>query len=970
MSARTAWRWIAILMLVGVTGMIGFSVYRGLNAEREDEVVDSVMPSPDVAFETTDTGDTVRTDNVINLAALGGENVYTQVNRDDGTIEVSLSWSSLEPLPGGLFVLDDPRAWFYARDRAVLVTAERGRVTWARAEDREPESGFLSGDVKIRVFRSEGRPTSIDDPEPTGEPDATISTPSLDFQMALGELRTSERVEITAPGAFFAGTGLTLRFSELQRRLQFARIDQGELAWIEPNGRASRDRQATARTSDADSQDSSDDLLAGIERYRLVIEDEVRIEHDRVTATAERLEAFAEFVGGALRDGAIAPLRFSSNESAPSEPTAPNAPAETSFDETSARVELTWAGPLEIRPIRDRAPELDSDHAYVRLSSPRSKRVLVRDAPSGATLRAVAIGYGLTSRVGSVQGLGGIGVRAELPDVGSAEFGRLDLDLANGIADIPGPLTATAAGDAPSSRREVRSTNGMSVRFRRDADWPRMLSLIPASLTFRERVEARDGDARVTGDSIRVDFAPPDAQSGRIRPRLAIVAGNAFGSDGRGGTVSGDQVRVAFEPSASGDVRPTLATASGTAEAATDGDRITGDLLEVRLSDDPRGRLQADTLDARGSVRVSTTAAVEVSASRVLYDRARSVIDISGENALVRYAIQRDQEVAGTASLEAEEIRLDLDARSATVFGNGTASFERASSALDDSGYQRATLSWQDSMIFNDLAGFAEFLGDVRGEALFEGREVHTARARRVGVDFTPWSDGSSEERVVQTVLLEGDETLEGVDGLAQVDLKRFEQIDDLGNTDELKGLLALLGPEIAFDIAGETLTVPEPGNLVVQDRRDEADATSGNTLFTWDGALELDAGTGVGVMHGTVRVRHRHIDAPQTTTLECEELTANLDLPRDRSGSTQPELRSVIASGAVFARHGDVQLVGDRLKYVAADAHLVATAENGNRVTVLDEREGLHYSAGVVNVDLVNGLWRVVDHTAVTIPR
>ncbi|MEM8835788.1 MAG: hypothetical protein AAGD00_08205 [Planctomycetota bacterium] len=970
MSARLVWRWVAILMLIGVTGMIGFSVYRGMNAERSEEIVDDVMPTPDVAFETTTAEDTIRSDNVINLAALGGENVYTQVNPDDGTIEVSLSWSSLEPLPGGLFVLDDPRAWFYTRDRAVLVTAERGRVTWARSEDREPESGFLSGDVQIRVFRSEGRPTSIDDPKPSGNPDATIRTPSLDFQMALGELRTSERVEITAPGAFFAGSGLTLRFSETRRRLQFARIDQGERAWIESRDSTDGDQQTSSDRTGSSQDPQTDDLLQTVERYRLVIEDEVRIDHDRVRATAERLEAFAEFVGGALRDGAIAPLRFARTDSGGAGAAPAPTSGDTSDDSSPGRVELTWAGPLEIRPIRDRAPELDHDHAYVRLSSPRSKRVLVRDERSGATLRAVAIGYGLTSRAGSVQGLGGIGVRVELPDVGSAEFGRLDLDLASGIGDIPGPLTAVAAGDGPSARREVRSANGMSFRFRRDNDWPTTLSLVPASLTFRERVEARDGDARVSGDSIRVDFAPPNAGNGRVHPRSAIVAGNASGDDGRGGVVSGDEIRVAFEPDASDQVRPTLATASGAASAERNGDRIAGELLEVRLSDDPRGRVQADTLDARGDVRVTTTAGVEVLADHVRYDRANAFIDIIDEPAIVRYAIRRDRETTGAASLEADEIRLDLDTRTATVFGAGVASFERADDAPAESGYQRATLAWQDSMVFNDLGGFAEFLGDVHGDALFEGRELHKARARRVGVRFTPWSDGSSEERRVHTVTLEGDESLEGVDALAQIDLQRYAQVAEDGSTRDLKGLLALLGPEIAFDIPGETLTVPEPGSLVVQDRRDDANETSGNTLFTWDGGLELDAGTGVGVMHGTVRVRHRHIDAPQTTVLECEELTANLDLPRDRDGSTQPELRSVIADGAVFARHGDVQLVCDRLDYVAVDARLVASAIDANRVTVLDEAEGLHYSAGVVHVDLINGLWRVVDGTAVTIPR
>jgi hypothetical protein len=116
------------------------------------------------------------------------------------------------------------------------------------------------------------------------------------------------------------------------------------------------------------------------------------------------------------------------------------------------------------------------------------------------------------------------------------------------------------------------------------------------------------------------------------------------------------------------------------------------------------------------------------------------------------------------------------------------------------------------------------------------------------------------------------------------------------------------------------------------------------------------------------VRVRHLGLETGRLTQLECETLSAQLRTPGQEREGASP-LLGVVAGDGVFLRHDTIEVVCDALDFDARTERVDATANPGNRVTVLDSADGRHFTAGEVTIDLTTGEWRARQATGVRIP-
>jgi hypothetical protein len=177
----------------------------------------------------------------------------------------------------------------------------------------------------------------------------------------------------------------------------------------------------------------------------------------------------------------------------------------------------------------------------------------------------------------------------------------------------------------------------------------------------------------------------------------------------------------------------------------------------------------------------------------------------------------------------------------------------------------------------------------------------------------------------------------------------------------------------------------PAAGRLLFEDRRGDGDgsasdglSTRGTTLFEWDGAARFDRARGEAVMTRGVRLRQKPRNEQRVTELESERLEAKFALPSGEESAAGfgeeaalgARLTTARASGAVYARQGDRELIADRLEYDTSAGVAQAWANDGNLVTIFDATRPIPVTGSVLRWDLRQDRIEWRDAGATTAPR
>ncbi len=949
---------IAALLALGAVGVFVWAML--FRAPASTAPVSQAGPAPE--FDPSQVAATPEAENLSDLIGPteGAEMLF--FDPEDESLRGQMTFSRLEPQPNGRFFAEEPEAWLLLRN-GLTARINANETSFVRpAGGGEPESGRFSGDVRIALHR--GRLETPEERE-TSEAVTTLAMDELHFDMTLGQLRTASEVDVEADGLVGAFDGLEVVIDEPARRLAHLSTRGG--GWM----RQTEPREAAEEASQREDDEAAtinEDQPAQRDYYAARIGGGVLIEAGDRRVAADQLDVWALLLDGALPQDAISGV-ISSTAGRPRNETN----EENTEPEESAPATLRWEGRLVIEPEDEQPEALAEDALAARLSSPATGIVEITDPTAGFGATAASVSYAATSRRFSLAGSGGSGVRVRADGIGEASCGRFDVDLTSGVAVMPGPGELRAASDMDRRTERVISwlrgarmdltTAGGHVDL--SGAWPL------ETATFEGGVTAREGEAEAAGETIIASFA----RSAAGEPELTrvVVEGAARAVSPGQGRVLGERLTVDFATrAADGQPSPTTVRAEGRALAERGAEGIEAEILTATLGRDPTtDELRIERLDAELDVLVRGDGGEEALADSLTADPLRGTYDLIGEPVTLR---------RGTTAVTGDSMRIDELQETLTVFGAGELSY-RAESDVD-SGYRSVTVAWAGTMTFDGVIERAEFVGDCVVIADADDLTRDTLRGERIIVDVKlDDSDGASAEsdsafRRAQ-VIGEVEET--GFGRTAQVESRRYRHDPTSESGVALEFLAYLDGPTLIADAATDTLLAPAAGRLLFEDRREgsgdarDGMSTRGTTLFEWEGAARFDRGTGEAVMSQRVRLRQRSPEGERVTELECERLDAAFALPErgeEDRGALRAQLTSASASGAVYARQGDRELIADHLEFDAESGEAQAWANEGNLVTIYDPQRPIPLTGSQLRWDLLSDRIEWRDAGAATAPR
>ncbi len=979
MNARSTGRVIALLLMTLVIGVVLFGVLRAQRSASTAPVAGSNAPgfeSPVVANDPAGAG---APGGIQDLVAMAKEGVWTRTNPESGELQYKLTWATMDPEANGVIRLGSPVAFIFMGEQTLRVRAETARLLWP-AREREPESGSLSGDVIAELLPSDVRGA---DPAPNAPAALTMRTPIVRFESQLGELAVPERVAVTGAGFDFAGSGLSITASDVDQRIRLIRLERCETLRLRPEEFETR---AAAGRGESTGVGSSSAGAASVDLYRATLSRGVRLTQGSHSLSGEELLAFVRLTGGKLKPGAIASLR------------GPGAgPAGGALGETSAsgavsgapsagdEITLAWAGPMEVRLLKDVPTELASDDVFVRVNSGAGTPASYADAESGGFVRGAVMQAGLTTLAGSIIGSAAEPIAAGIAREFEVAVPRIDFDLVKGVGGLvgAGEIRALDAGAGGGATAQTLAWAGRGdVRF--DVSRGPVGAggvVMPIDAIFDSGVRATGDAGGAEGDSLRAVFVRVERQGAKPIARLsrAVISGDAGVSSPDDGRVSAETIDIGFAADADGRrVRPVLASARGGAVAERDGESLASNLLEVDFEEDARGRTRATTIRALGDTVITARDGIEIRADELRGDQRTRVYDLTGTPVTIA---QRRED--GESRLNTNAGRFDATARTFTASGAGDGFFTQPGEdpALTD----RIDLSWTGGMVYDDRAGRAECSGDASAMVQRGANERHAGRGERLVVELTPTDDsesptqdagsgGKKPARRMQRATLEGGAFAGKTDAPAEVELRRYKPAVEGAADLELEGLVFLSGPRVTLLGQAERLETPGSGTLLFEDRRGAGDTTAqpggaggesvpfrdsrGTTLFQWAGLLTWDRTTGEAKMTGGTRMNHLNAASGERVTIEAEELGAVIT--NDPANPDRARLERVNAVGTVRAAWKTVRVEAGSLEYDDANAKAIARAAPGSSVSALDTATGRASSAEEIEFDLRTGEWKV----------
>ena len=1011
----------------------------------------------------------------VDVAEIGLKNAgrarFQFVDKADPTRVVGvMEWAALDPQGGGRAVVREPRATiFLSGGRVAHVRAARGRIFTPPKSD-QPESGTFEGGVPVAIF--EPRPDGTVDVE-ADTPVALLFTPGLSFNLALGEVSAPDEFRLSTPRVEMSGRGLRIVGNQVRQQIELLEVESTDYVRMASGGAAGADGSGgpaaapddgtQPRLADRPRADEARDPTAPGDRetfYHAVVDSRVRLRRGTLTLSADRLEFWAALRNNALAPealGAVTPVRAvpaieahradRSPEYAQGlaarprvtlasfQPGAPaggpgagvdpraNEPASL-YQARADQAELTWFGPLTVKPLDARPDELRQDELALRLTSDQTGVVSVADESAGLRAQCAWVDYGATSRDLTLSGGGPKGVVLTGEGRGRLEVPMLTANLASGSVRVNGPGVMLAAGDervSPTVRRGAADAPARS----RQISWNRQAHLTLAvadgwitdrikEASFTGKVLAEDPRGTLSAGFARALFEPVHAGGPRA-PAFSLsrlIASDSVALEtGQNASLRAQSLDVVFAPSAAGGGTPDPVSLAATGEVSARRDRwrLDAGAINAALTRDSRGGVGVSSVRAQTDVRL-TGDRLSVAAERAEVDATIERAEIWGGDTAA--SIARD---GGTVT--GPHMVVDGRERSLVVTGPGTFRFVRdrgAGSAADifgggsplapalgarPSSQVRVDATWTQRLSVDEDAGTVEAVGSATAVSSPTSAEMDTLSADRIALAFTPLERAAPEAgagaraeapQAARRQLLRAEAT--GSEGaLAHIDSRRFaESVGDFEDR-TLERIVYVEGTRLVVSDEASTITLPGAGRLLVDDRRAtkgraeqppaagplELSGSRGTSVFSWGGSLRFDRRIGELVMENQVRLLHRASPGDPVTSLECERLASTMRTSSRARGAgdavstpgQQTELVSAKADGAVVVRSAQAQLVADRLTYDAIRQSAQAAANPENRVTFFDPSRPQPVTAARLEWDILRNKVRVIEPSSVSVP-
>ena len=974
--ARTTGLIVAAGIALLCIGLVGWFIVRAPEQAAIPEVEPAIPDLPETASQPGTKGRS-------QLDAMGtnsGPFMQFADRRDPTRIAGEITAERAEPLEGRRYRLDAPRAWSFLRDgRTLFIEAKTARASFAESGAKgRPEEATLEGDVTIRLF---ARKSDESRPDPARDAALfTARTDELRYDGTLGRLVIPSEMDIRGERINFSGADITLLFNEADERIDSLKIAKTRLIEFTPERRTagpSADQTAAAATrgsgstqQTAASNPVSADEAKSVE-YGFTAAGEVSILQGSKRVTGDVLSGRFRTIDNRLPDRVFqtTSMHRSADRLASRNMAIPglamfsvgSAVTRERVEPMEEPVKIAFTGPFELVPLATPSPELEGEDAHVRVIANAGGFVVATDEETRAMVKAVAIEYGAVRQRIALKGDESRALVLNVPGEGVLHAQDVRVDLRAGAARISG------AG------RLERATNGGEDDFAAIA-WTDEVSIdfIPARVDselkikraeFVGAVAATEKNGSLGADRVIAEFDPQATGTGFNRAQLL---GAARASGNAGDSLSADRIDVRFAQGKSvGDIVPRRLDAQGSVVGVRRKETFRAGSLGADLMMDDQGKNIVSHAEANEGIEYSNSDGIRASAPRMSADPVAGFVELVGEGAQV---------AKDSTRMKGSRILLFADERRIEVPGAGE--FAHAEPGKDGSLASNATISWTDSMTFNDGLGRAECIGDTRSVLTKGDVERSTLDAQRVTLLLETTDDnkaGGADIRSSRKVT-----RVEALGGYApvKVEARRYEA----GKPEELSQLLYLESAKvIAFGVEG-MIEVPQEGKLLAVDRRpSKSDAGRGSlensgrgdALFRWKKSLTLDRSKGELRMSGEVQLDHRTLADGSRVRLECDTLTAfteSMTQAVDKAGIGQ--LRKAVATGKVWMRGMGRELTAAEVAYDAGRSLVTASGGLNSKVNVVDTKTGSPFAARWLNWELNTGRVEALSTDPMIVPR
>jgi len=994
MTTASKGRLFALVLLLVAGVVIGVAVFSNKAAPRTASAMDPAYDAPPPAAPGED-ATVVRNPGSLQDVIAGGAKGTWTTTREDGSVAMRILSERLDPKPEGRFELSALTAWFYNNSNRLRVLASRADLLWP-SQDKTPESGTLAA-IEFAMFAAATPETPDDNP---GISLFTATLDSIAFDAAMSQAQSKDVLEAKGDGFALVANGFLVRLNEVTRQVTYLRVDASPKNRLTIGGeRAKRGDQGaeSPAKNDTPTQNKPAPTDPQIDHYALSLGGPVQIRQGERILTGERVTILFRLVDGALRESAIANIEMPDGDRK-SRRVGRGSGSGSSGDETllesSALTDITWAGPAELTLVENPV-ELASDDVYLRLEATEREAVSFADAEMDLAMRAGRAEYFATT--GRVV----LDAQGPIPAVSFKTGDGLTLDarkISLELAGLPNAIKGTAVGPARASAvdPEKPDVDASTISWDVEAAFalrPVGETFAPTSLALKGNVKASGPDGTATAETLEATFAEA-AETNLGHLTSLTLAGNASLLGADSSRVAADRITVNFKPSDDRPV-PTFAAAEGRINGETaDGELRSAGKLTVTLTQDDKGRTRAQLFDASQDVVVRSRALagkdakaddyVELHGDSLTGDLETQIIDVSGAPATIARVDNRDR-----GSVTGATMRIEGESRRLTVFGPGSASrtLEHKKAAVD-----RLGVRWNTGMTYSDQSGEAECRGGVEAVGEFSGTDRHVVTGDTLTLRITPGSEDSATRELLAAIVSGSAFNPKSSDH-ARAEARRFVGSSLASGAPRLEALLSIESQSLAVRPVERSVEAPGPGRIVIEDRRSTNQSTPagtsdvlvlgassttstatsslstrGTTIFTWQGGVHVDGPSNTATMHSGVRVRHKPSGVRDIVDMECEKLEATFEAGVSEDEAPRP--REIIASGAIFVRRGDLQLVGDRVRFLVGTNELVIEAEPGNTVSIDDAGRGTKATAEAVRLDTKTGAWTEIRRGSVTLPR
>jgi len=888
---------------------------------------------------------------------------------------------------------------YLAPHRVIHMTAAEGRVV---APGDVPQQGYFSGGVVISIYHTDpGTPIDISPSSP--DLAARILLEDATFNTLLRKVDSDGAVRVVWRDGDFAGTGLSLVYNEPQQRLDYLLVREGrKLRYRSKPGDSAEGAEPgllrmptgdalPAEPSTRPQPPASDDRRSAplpVDYYRVTFESAVRVVSAERTIDAAKLTGYFGFAPRETKEDPEPSMETRCRApraalAATDDPAADAALAEAMrragprlFDPDRVAADdllvMTWSGPMEMQPV-DRKPR--------RLQHERDLHLLFEGSPVRATgaddaeLTCAGLEYVASMREVAANGTPLHPLRIVSPRLGVLEGDDLVMRLDEGRGALWGAGSIQPAADAGDEAGplppgfSIRWTNYVELELAREGEAEGL-----RSASFHGGVAVDEPRFALRSDELDVNLTADEP--GGDRQLASIEARGEVAASAEQGKLWAERMRLQLKPDPAGKAVPDRLEAEGRVVLADTKQKLRAGRLDVQFLDPadmpaaaaaepPSGRfgegeLQIGQVRATEQVRLALADGTRVEAVTLIAHGRQGVADLAGSPEQP-VAVFRDEAELHVARLHVEE-RAGL----ARAEGTGRFDFHRPATELEPA--RRLSVTWTESMRFDERQGRLDVAGDVVARESSKPAEQNRLEAGRLRLDLVRSGDDPSDDPAADPL---GDQAM----------LKRLVARDNVvllstrwtdASRDQLATRLRISGPTLTFDNLLETARVDGPGSMLIEDRRpadrqpagDAVDITGrGVTLFTWTGRMVLEGPSTDATFVGEMQMTHRPAGGGGVIDLQADRLVADmvgLDGMEALETVEQVTIDHIEATGRVQVRDGRKHVLADSLYYDGAAESVVLQGSEAQPVKLIDLAEGKPVLADRILWNLPQNEWRV----------